>query len=166
MDAIVARDHGTSGSHALAARLLLRRNAMMMEGAGATQLHPVLVSERHGLNWTVIGGMTIARLSGGLPSPQEWRAFLDHLRPSTRPLILWIRGRVWIGSAGRTELAAAIGTTSVSLVADGDLGRGLATALRWLGTDVRTYSSSELEQLETELELPSGIGERLLQQVQ
>lgn len=140
--------------------------AMMMEAAGATQLDPMRAPEHHGLTWTVIGGMTIARLSGGLPSPQQWRAFLDHLRPSVRPLILWIRGRVWIGSAGRTELAAAIGSSHVSLVADGDLGRGLATALRWLGADVRAYSSAELDQLETQLELPAGIGERLLQQVE
>jgi hypothetical protein len=80
-------------------------------------------------------------------------------------VILWMDGRVWLASDARNELAAALGTSTVALVADGDLGRGLATALRWLGVDVHTYSSTEFDQLETDLELPAGIGERLLQQV-
>jgi hypothetical protein len=141
---------------------------MMMEGSQATQLAPHssrAPAERHGLVWTQIGGLTVAKISGGVPDPRDWRAFLDHLRPSVRPVILWIRGRVWIGSTGRAELAHAIGTSSLSLVVDDDLGRGLATALRWLGVEVSSYSYSEIDQLETALELPDGIGDRLLDQV-
>jgi hypothetical protein len=138
---------------------------MMMEGSQATQLGPRIPVERQGLVWTQLGGLTVAKISGGVPDPREWRAFLDHLRPSVRPVILWIRGRVWIGSTGRTELAQAIGSSSLSLVVDDDLGRGLATALRWLGVEVNSYSYSEIDQLETALELPDGIGDRLLDQV-
>ena len=142
---------------------------MLMAGSQATQVFSTALApttpERHGLVWTQIGGLTVAKISGGLPDPRTWRAFLDHLRPSVRPVILWIRGRVWIGSTGRTELAQAIGTSSLSLVVDDDLGRGLATALKWLGVDVTSYSHSEIDQLETDLELPDGIGDRLLDQV-
>jgi hypothetical protein len=150
---------------------LLNGVVMMMEGSQATQLTPLIprerqaAPERRGLIWTQIGGLTVAKISGGVPDPRDWRAFLDHLRPSVRPVILWIRGRVWIGEAGRTELAHAIGSSSLSLVVDDDLGRGLATALRWLGVEVNSYSYSEIDQLETNLELPDGIGDRLLAQV-
>jgi hypothetical protein len=136
----------------------------MFDGSPATQYSPQPV-ERHGLVWTQIGGLTIAKISGGLPDKREWRDFLDHLRPSVRPVLLWIRGRIWIGSEGRTELANAIGSSQVALVVDDDLGRGLATALRWLGVKTNAYSMSELDQLETELDLPVGISERMLEQV-
>ncbi len=139
----------------------------MMEGSQATSFAPQIApnnAERPGLVWTQIGGLTVAKISGGVPDPRDWRAFLDHLRPSVRPVILWIRGRVWIGSTGRAELAQAIGTSTLSLVVDDDLGRGLATALKWLGVDVNSYSHSEIDQLETDLELPDGIGDRLLAQ--
>lgn len=137
---------------------------MMMEGSQATQLAP-RTAERRGLVWTHLAGLTVAKIAGGVPDPREWRAFLDHLRPSVRPVILWIRGRVWIGSTGRTELAQAIGSSRLLLVVDDDLGRGLATALKWLGVDAESYSHSEMDQLETDLELPDGIGDRLLAQV-
>jgi hypothetical protein len=137
---------------------------MMMASSQATQLAP-RTSERPGLIWTQIGGLTVAKISGGVPDAPTWRAFLDHLRPSVRPVILWIRGRVWIGSTGRTDLAQAIGTSALSLVCDDDLGRGLATALKWLGVNVTSYSHTEIDQLETDLELPDGIGDRLLDQV-
>lgn len=136
----------------------------MFDGSPATRYapHPV---ERKGLVWTQIGGLTIAKISGGLPEQREWRELLDQLRPSVRPLLLWIRGRVWIGSEGRKELAQAIGSSRVALVVDDDLGRGLATALRWLGVKTYAYSMSELDSLETEFELPPGISERMLEQV-
>jgi hypothetical protein len=146
---------------------LLKELTMMMEGSQATYVAPQIAPstpERHGLAWTQIGGLTVAKIPGGVPDPRDWRAFLDHLRPSVRPVILWIRGRVWIGSTGRAELAQAIGSSTLSLVVDDDLGRGLATALRWLGVDVNSYSYSEIDQLETDLELPDGIGDRLLAQ--
>src|SRR5262245_45222617 len=106
-------------------------DTMMSASTQATQLAPATPG-RPGLIWTQIGGLTVAKLSGGVPDARTWRSFLDHLRPSVRPVILWIRGRVWIGSTGRSELAAAVGSSSLSLVVDDDLGRGLATALKWL----------------------------------
>jgi hypothetical protein len=136
----------------------------MFQGSQAQQLS-LDPPERNGLVWTQIGGLTVAKISAGGPDERQWRAFLDHLRPSVRPLILWIRGRVWLGSPNRTQLAQAIGTSRVAMVVDDDLGRGLGTALRWLGVEVDNYSYSELDQLETEFELPPGIGEGLLAQV-
>ena len=124
-----------------------------------TTSSPHLAPQRapaHGLVWAQVEGVNVAKISGGLPDKRDWRAFLDHLRPSTRPLILWIHGRVWIGSEGRSELASAIGTSNVALVVSDDIGRGLATALRWLDVDVAAYSTTQLEQLETDLDLEPG----------
>jgi hypothetical protein len=135
----------------------------MIAGSQATQLHAPL--ERQGLIWTQSAGINIAKISGGIPPQREWREFLHHLRPSVRPLVLWIRGRIWIGSAGRTELANAIGTSRVALVVGDDIGRGLATALRWLGADVDAYSGSDLDRLEAKLGLERGVVAGMLEQV-
>lgn len=112
--------------------------------------------DRSGLVWTQTPEATIARISGELPPPHEWRRFLDQLRPSTKPLLLWLRGRIWIGLAGRTELARAIGSSKVALVVDDDIGRGLATALRWMGSDVHAFGLGELDQVEEALHLSAG----------
>lgn len=136
----------------------------MIDGSQATQLHSQPI-ERHGLIWAQVEGINLAKISGGMPSQREWREFLDHLRPSVRPLVLWIRGRIWIGSAGRTELANAIGSSRVALVVGDDIGRGLATALRWLGADVDAYSTSDLERLELKLDLEPGVASGLLAEV-
>ncbi|WP_106090164.1 hypothetical protein [Enhygromyxa salina] len=109
-------------------------------------------------------GINLAKLAS-MPPQREWREFLDHLRPSVRPLVLWIRGRIWIGSAGRTELAAAIGTSRVALLVGDDIGRGLATALRWLGADVDAYTISDLDRLEAKLDLDAGMLGGMLQRV-
>lgn len=136
----------------------------MIAGSQATQLQTQPL-ERQGLIWAQIAGINIAKISGGMPPQREWRDFLHHLRPSVRPLILWIRGRIWIGSAGRTELANAIGTSRVALVVGDDIGRGLATAMRWLDVDVDAYSSSDLERLEAKLGLEPGAAASMLDQV-
>lgn len=139
----------------------------MVDGSQATQLHaPPL--ERQGLVWVQTAGINLAKITGGMPAQPEWRQFLDHLRPSVRPLVLWIRGRIWIGSAGRTELANAIGSSRVALVVGDDIGRGLATALRWLGADVDAYSShspTDLDRLENKLGLAKGTAQQLFEQV-
>ena len=136
----------------------------MMNGSQATQLNTQPL-ERQGLVWAQDAGINIAKIAGGMPAAKEWREFLDHLRPSVRPLVLWIRGRIWIGSTGRTELANAIGTSRVALVVGDDIGRGLATAMRWLGADVDAFSISDLERLEAKLDLDSGTAARMLEQV-
>ena len=143
--------------------MLLLGNVMIAGSQASTlripttpHLVPQPTPERHGLVWAQAEGVNVAKISGGLPSKRDWRKFLDHLRPSTRPLLLWIHGRVWIGSEGRSELASAIGTSSVALIVSDDIGRGLATALRWLDVKVTAYSTTQLEQLETELDLEPG----------
>ncbi|KIG12212.1 hypothetical protein DB30_01816 [Enhygromyxa salina] len=109
-------------------------------------------------------GINLAKIAN-MPPQREWRQFLDHLRPSVRPLVLWIRGRVWIGSAGRSELASAIGSSRVGLVVSDDIGRGLATALRWLGVDVDAYGIADLYRLEAKLNLDPGTANAMLQRV-
>jgi hypothetical protein len=136
----------------------------MISGSQATQLHS-LPLERSGLIWDQAAGINLAKISNGMPGQREWREFMDVLRPSSRPLVLWIRGRIWIGSAGRTELANAIGSSRVALVVGDDIGRGLATALRWLGADVDAYSISDLDRLEAKLDLDPGTATDLLQRV-
>lgn len=136
----------------------------MIDGSQASQLHAQPI-ERQGLVWVQAEGINVAKISGGMPSQREWREFLSHLRPSVRPLVLWIRGRIWIGSAGRSELAHAIGTSQVALVVGDDIGRGLATALRWLGVDVNAYSTADLERLDAKLDLDRGEAAGLLAQV-
>jgi hypothetical protein len=121
--------------------------------------------ERTGLVWAQVGKMTIAKISGELPASHEWRRFLDQLRPSSRPLVLWIRGRIWLGSAARTELATAIGSSKVALLVDDDIGRGLATALRWLGSDVHAYGLGELDDVERVLGLPPGAGVAIVEKL-
>ena len=129
----------------------------------ATPLTPS--PERSGLHWIQIREATVAKISGELPAEHEWRRFLDHLRPCSRPLVLWLRGRVWLRSAGRTELAAAIGSSTVALVVDDDIGRGFATALRWMDSDVHPFGLAELDAVDTMLGLPSGMTLSSLQQL-
>jgi len=121
--------------------------------------------DRDGLTWAQAPEATLARISGTLPTPYEWRRFLDHLRPSSRPLVLWLRGRVWLGSAARTELAHAIGSSTVALLVSDDIGRGLATALRWMKTDVHAFDLAQLDDVDALLQLPSGLSLDLLQRV-
>ncbi|MFO7566180.1 MAG: hypothetical protein R6X02_26275 [Enhygromyxa sp.] len=121
--------------------------------------------DRSGLVWDQTPEANIARISGELPPAHEWRRFLDQLRPSSKPLLLWIRGRVWIGLAGRTELARAIGSSKVALVVDDDIGRGLATALRWMGSDVHAYDLGELDQVEASLGLTPGAALTMVHQL-
>lgn len=136
----------------------------MLHGIQATQLSTTPYYPA-GFTWTKIGGVTVAMISGGMPDPREWRDFLDHLRPCVRPVVVWVRGRIWFDAAGRTELAQAIGTSRVALVVDDDLGRGLGTALRWLGVDLRTYARTELEQLETDFDLPAELSDTFFEQL-
>jgi hypothetical protein len=121
--------------------------------------------DRSGLVWDQTAEATIAQISGELPPPHEWRRFLDQLRPSSKPLLLWIRGRVWIGLAGRTELARAIGSSKVALVVDDDIGRGLATALRWMGSDVHAFGLGELDRVEESLGLSAGAALTMIHQL-
>jgi hypothetical protein len=118
-----------------------------------------------GLVWAQTPEANVARISGELPAQQEWRQFLDQIRPSSKPLLLWLRGRIWLGAAGRTELARAIGSSRVALVVDDDIGRGLATALRWMGSDVHSYSLGELDRVDTTLGLTQGTSLRMLKQL-
>jgi hypothetical protein len=121
--------------------------------------------DRVGLVWVQNPLAMVALISGQLPPPHEWRRFLDQLRPSSKPLLLWLRGRIWLGSTGRTELARAIGSSKVVLVVDDDIGRGLATALRWMGSDVHAFGLGELEQVDQNLGLSPGTSLELLQQL-
>lgn len=129
----------------------------------ATSHEPRL--ERSGLVWIQTREATFGKISGELPAQHEWRRFLDQLRPSSRPLVLWLRGRVWLGSAGRHELARAIGSSCVALLVDDDIGRGLATALRWMGSDVHAFGLAELDDVDVMLELPAGATLASIQQL-
>lgn len=122
-------------------------------------------SDRVGLVWVQNPLAMVALISVELPPPQEWRRFLDQLRPLSKPLLLWLRGRIWLGATGRTELAKAIGTSKVVLVVDDDIGRGLATALRWMGSDVQAFGLGELDKADQALGLSPGTSLELLQQV-
>jgi len=126
----------------------------MFDGNPAGQFQPNARSQ--GVAWKRASHHTLARIDVTSPDPRSWRSFLDELRPAVRPLILWMRGRVWLGADSRAALAHAIGSSRVALVVEDDIGRGLATALRWLGVEVSTYSLAELDQLETELEFEHG----------
>ncbi|PRQ05788.1 hypothetical protein ENSA5_01080 [Enhygromyxa salina] len=128
----------------------------MILGSHATSFPAIQPAARHELVWRQVDGLNIAKISGGVPRGREWRRLLDNLRPTVRPVVLWMRGRIWIGSEGRAELAAAIGSCRVALIVDDNIGRGLATALRWLDVKVDAYSMAELDQLETDLELEPG----------
>ena len=121
--------------------------------------------DRVGLVWVQNPLATVASISAELPRQQEWRRFLDQLRPSSKPLLLWLRGRIWLGSTGRTELARAIGSSKVVLVVDDDIGRGLATALRWMGCDVHSFGLGELDRVDGTLGLSPGSSLELLQQL-
>ena len=132
---------------------------------GQATSHGTPTLDRSGLVWAQTPEANIARISEELPPPHEWRRFLDQLRPSTKPLLLWLRGRIWIGLAGRTELAKAIGTSKVALVVDDDIGRGLATALRWMGSDVHAFGLGELDRVEDTLGLPPGVALEFIHQL-
>ncbi len=120
---------------------------------------------RTGLVWAQTPDATIAKITRELPGPIEWRRFLDQLRPSSKPLMLWLRGRIWFGSAGRAELARAIGSSTVALVVNDDIGRGLATALCWLGSDVHPFDLAEIDQIDATLGLEPGVAYNLLQRL-
>lgn len=121
--------------------------------------------DRVGLVWVQNPLAMVALISVELPPPHEWRRFLDQLRPLSKPLLLWLRGRIWLGSTGRTELAKAIGSSKVVLIVDDDIGRGLATALRWMGADVQAFGLGELERADQALGLSPGTSLELIQQV-
>lgn len=121
--------------------------------------------DRVGLVWTHNPLAMVALISAELPPPHEWRRFLDQLRASSKPLLMWLRGRIWLGSTGRSELAKAIGTSKVVLVVDDDIGRGLATALRWMGADVQAYGLGELDRVDQALSLSPGTSLELIQQL-
>jgi hypothetical protein len=121
--------------------------------------------DRVGLVWVQNPLAMVALISVELPPPHEWRRFLDQLRPSSKPLLLWLRGRIWLGSTGRGELAKAIGTSKVVLIVDDDIGRGLATALRWMGSDVQAFELGELERADQALGMSPGTTLELIQQV-
>jgi hypothetical protein len=121
--------------------------------------------DRVGLVWVQKPQANAALISAELPPAHEWRRFLDQLRPSSKPLLLWLRGRIWVGSAGRSELARAIGSSKVVLVVDDDIGRGLATALRWMGCDVQSFGLGELDRVDETLGLSSGSSLELIQQL-
>lgn len=122
-------------------------------------------SDRVGLVWVRNPLAIVAGISHELPPPHEWRRFLDQLRPSSKPLLLWLRGRIWLGSTGRTELARAIGSSKVVLVVDDDIGRGLATALRWMGCDVQAFGLGELDHVDHALDLSPGTSLELIEQL-
>jgi len=137
----------------------------MFDGTPAPQ-RSVYTRKRPAVNrgvvWTRTERHYLAKIAVPSPDPSEWRSLLDQLRPSVRPLVLWMPGRVWLGAAGRDALAAAIGSSKVAVIVENDIGRGLATALEWLGINVTAYSSNELERAETELEFqPGQLGELL-----
>lgn len=120
---------------------------------------------RAGLVWGQTPEATIAKITAALPPERQWRAFLDQLRPSSRPLLLWLRGRIWFGSTGRAELARAIGSSTVALIVDDDVGRGLATALNWLGSDVHPFDIGEIDRVDAVLQLEPGVAYKLLQRL-
>lgn len=121
--------------------------------------------QRTGLVWGQTPEATIAKITAELPPPQQWRQFLDQLRPSSKPLLLWLRGRIWFGSTGRAELARSIGSSTVALIVDDDIGRGLATALRWLGSDVSPFDIGEIDKVDAALGLEPGVAYKLLQRL-
>ena len=128
---------------------------------------PTNTSLRHqrGVLWTRTSTHNLAKIAVPSPDPREWRALLDQLRPSTRPLVLWMRGRVWLGAEGREALARAIGSSKVALIVEDNVGRSLATALEWLGVEISTYTAADLERLETEFEFEPGSLDDLIAQL-
>ena len=120
--------------------------------------------EQRGVIWTRTPTHNLAKIAVPSPDPREWRSLLDQLRPSVRPLVLWMRGRVWLGAEGRDALARAIGSSKVALIVEDNVGRSLATALEWLGVDICTYTDADLELLETDFDFePGALDELLLQ---
>ncbi len=117
---------------------------------------------RSPLVWAQTPVATVAKLTGRAPAAHEWRRFLDGLRPSSKPLLLVLCGRVWLNSAARTELARAIGTSAVAIVVDHDVGRGLATALRWAGADIHAFEPAEIARIDAALGFERGVAFALL----
>ena len=104
----------------------------------------------------------VARVEGAHPERDAWSNFLTDVRESELPVVLWMTGRVWLVAAARNELVNTLdGRCRMALIVEDDVGRGLATALRWRGLEVAAFAISELDEVDAFLQLEPNTGAAL-----
>lgn len=99
-----------------------------------------------GLVWMGNYEFTVAHLSEPQSGHGAWRSFLNRLRRVQTPLLLRLGAHARLSKDQRAELAEALGPNlPVAVVADGQSGAKLATALRWEDVDALQFRSTQLK---------------------
>ncbi|EDM81770.1 hypothetical protein PPSIR1_04868 [Plesiocystis pacifica SIR-1] len=98
------------------------------------------------LAWVGDFSTTVIVLRGDHAREGNWQALLNRLRRNPRPTVLRILGDAHLGVRRRGELAEALGSkVRVAALVDSERGRGLATALRWLGAEVDIFDHGDVQ---------------------
>jgi hypothetical protein len=121
------------------------------------------VNEPH--RWTIIDDVVVSFTVPGRIPDGVWDAYLDEIK-TQRPrycLVLCL-GRVEVDAAQRRRSTQAVmrTRTSVVVVTDNRMTRGLAMAVAWFGAKLDAYAWDELERAVERLEVAAVTRQQLL----